>query len=139
MREDAKPIRASAPIDLQVGQRLRARRIMRGMSQTALADAVGLRFQQIQKYESGSTRVPASRLHEFATILRVSIGYFFEKESAVPNPGKSRTPIPYQASVSDRDLVNKREALQFVGAFNRIPSANTRRKILALLKALSAE
>ena len=68
----------SHPVDLHVGTRLRLRRKLLGMSLSTLADAVGLTFQQIQKYENGSNRVSASKLFEFAGALDVPVGFFFE-------------------------------------------------------------
>ncbi len=70
--------KAPNPTDKHVGMRIRMRRMMLGMSQTNLADAVGLTFQQIQKYEKGTNRVGASRLQQFAKILSVPISFFFE-------------------------------------------------------------
>src|SRR5471030_2652213 len=70
--------RAPNPIDLHVGARIRLRRRMQGVSQEKLADALGLTFQQVQKYERGTNRVSASKLYEIATALRSPISYFFD-------------------------------------------------------------
>jgi transcriptional regulator with XRE-family HTH domain len=66
------------PVDVHVGDRLRTRRNARDLSQTALGDAVGVTFQQVQKYERGANRISASRLYEFAQVLAVEVGFFFE-------------------------------------------------------------
>jgi len=70
--------RRTTPVDVQVGTNVRRRRIERGMSQTALAQACGITFQQVQKYENGGNRVSASRLWQFAAVLDVPLEYFFE-------------------------------------------------------------
>lgn len=69
------------PVDIHVGARLRMRRAMVGFSQERLAEAVGLTFQQVQKYERGTNRVSASRLYQFGKVLDVPVGYFFEQYS----------------------------------------------------------
>ena len=75
------------PIDRHIGSRVRARRVMLGMSQEKLAEALGLTFQQIQKYEKGVNRIGASRLLQMAGILDVSIEFFFEGAPGLPNVG----------------------------------------------------
>ncbi len=67
------------PIDVHVGARLRARRTLVGLSQTALGDAMGITFQQMQKYESGRNRISASRLYDVSKLLDIDIGYFFDE------------------------------------------------------------
>ena len=77
---------AAKPVDAHVGHRVRMRRMMLGMGQMQLAEAVGLTYQQIQKYEKGINRVSASRLHEFAQILQVVVSWFFEGAPGQPDP-----------------------------------------------------
>lgn len=84
------------PVDRYVGERLRERRVLRGMSQDALADAVGITYQQVQKYETGKNRVSASRLFDLADVLDCPVSYFFEgvqkavkAKSADPDPMRS--------------------------------------------------
>jgi transcriptional regulator with XRE-family HTH domain len=72
------PMNAPNPIDKHVGSRLRMRRLMLDMSQTDIADALGLTFQQVQKYEKGSNRISASRLQQLSQILQVPVPFFFE-------------------------------------------------------------
>lgn len=95
-------------VDVYVGRRLRERRTLMGMSQENLAEAVGLTFQQIQKYERGANRISASRLYEFSTIMGVSSSWFFEgyNEKAIPE---------------DEPDLCRRETLEFVRSFERIP------------------
>src|SRR5260221_10865872 len=80
----------SHPVDIHVGQRMRQRRTLLGMSQTAVATAVGLTFQQIQKYERGSNRISSSRLFEFAKVLDVPVSYFFDE---MPSNALSGRPL----------------------------------------------
>ncbi len=110
------------PIDVHVGMRLRVRRTIRGLNQTKLGDSVGLTFQQVQKYESGANRVSASRLYEFARLLDVPIGYFFEEVEA----GK------------DEDVSTKRETLELVRAYCRIESGKARKQMLNLVKTIAS-
>ena len=110
------------PIDVHVGKRLRVRRTIRGLSQTKLGDSVGLTFQQVQKYESGANRISASHLYEFARLLDVPVGYFFDEVEA----GK------------DEDVSTKRETLELVRAYYRIEDDRARKQILNLVKTLAS-
>jgi transcriptional regulator with XRE-family HTH domain len=76
------------PVDVHVGRRVRARRVLAGMSQTALADELGLTFQQLQKYESGANRIAASRLYRTAIVLEVPVQFFFMGLEGVPEDGE---------------------------------------------------
>jgi len=113
------------PVDVHVGKRIRQRRWMVGVTQQQLADAVGIKFQQIQKYETGMNRVSASRLWDVARALDVSIAFFFEGLEATGAAGAR----------SDDALANK-EALELVRAFHAIPDAQ-RRRLLDLARVLS--
>lgn len=123
---------ASHPTDVLVGNRIRQRRALLGMSQTALGKAVGLTFQQIQKYERGANRASASKLYEFATVLDVPVSFFFEsavEAEASRKPGRRKEKI-------DEDISTKRETLELVRAFYKIRKANVRQEILSLIKAV---
>src|SRR5678816_919138 len=74
------------PVDIHVGGRVRLRRTLLGMSQEKLADALGLTFQQVQKYERGANRIGASRLHQLSRILEVPVAFFFEEMGSSPAP-----------------------------------------------------
>ena len=111
------------PIDVNVGRRMRQRRWMLGMTQQQLAQNVGIKFQQIQKYETGMNRVSASRLYEIAVALDVPISYFFEGASGSSDPE------------DEEDLLANREALELVRAFYAIPEAQ-RRRLLDLARVL---
>jgi transcriptional regulator with XRE-family HTH domain len=114
------------PVDAHVGKRIRHRRWMVGMTQQQLADKVGIKFQQIQKYETGMNRVSASRLWEIADALGVGIGFFFDGLD--------------EASVAKRtiegDILGDKEALELVRSYYSIPEAQ-RRRLFDLARVLS--
>jgi transcriptional regulator with XRE-family HTH domain len=122
---------------------MRQRRALLGMSQTALGDAVGLTFQQVQKYERGSNRISASRLVEFAKVLDVPVSYFFEELPAkavtgqIDRKGKSAreegTPFEHE-----RDPMIKRETLELVRAYYKIRGPRVRKRLFETVKALGA-
>ncbi len=119
-------------IDVHVGARLRARRSLLGMSQTALANAVGLTFQQIQKYERGSNRIGASRLYQFATALDVPPGFFFEEMSAAVAKGNKVAVASNETT--ERDVMERRMTLELVRAFYK-NQPKIQRRIFELVKA----
>jgi transcriptional regulator with XRE-family HTH domain len=124
------------PIDTHVGLRIRQRRALLGMSQTSLSQAVGLTFQQIQKYEKGRNRTSASMLYEFAKILDVPVAYFFEGSptdgTIKPPRSKSRT-----ARNNESDISTKRETLELVRAYYKIRNNSVREHIYKLIKAVA--
>ena len=131
-------------VDVHVGARMRQRRTLLGMSQTKLGDAVGLTFQQIQKYERGSNRIGSSRLYEFAKVLDVPVSYFFEEMPANalvgrPMSGRGRkggfgeAGTPFE---QDKDPLIKRETLELVRAYYKIREARVRKRIFELVKAV---
>ena len=123
------------PVDVHVGQRLRMRRTLLGMSQEKVAEALGLTFQQLQKYEKGANRVSASRLHELSQILDVPQSFFFEE---LPTNAKSRNQAISSASDEEFDPMNKRETLEFVRAYYRIKDPAVRGRIAALTRAMAS-
>jgi transcriptional regulator with XRE-family HTH domain len=122
------------PVDVHVGSRVRMRRTLLGMSQEKLGNAIGLTFQQVQKYERGANRIGASRLHELSHVLDVPVSFFFEE---MPAPGGPKpTPTPDAApEVTARDPMTKRETLELVRAYNKITDTHLRRRIFELVKA----
>ncbi len=108
------------------------------MSQTTLADAVGLTFQQIQKYERGSNRCSSSRLFEFAKVLDVSVPYFFEEMSADALAGSSRgrKGEARAPAAKEQDPLIKRETLELVRAYYKIREGSVRKHIYGMVKAL---
>lgn len=117
--------RVKHPVDVHVGKRVRHRRWMIGMTQQQLADSVGIKFQQIQKYETGMNRISASRLWDIARTLGVPISFFFEGLE-----GDSGT------MAMDPDLLANKEAMELVRAYFSIPEAQ-RRRLFDLARALS--
>ena len=120
------------PVDVHVGKRVRHRRWMVGMTQQQLGDIVGIKFQQIQKYETGMNRISASRLWDIAQALGVSISFFFEgfEEEQVPA-------APRAADAEQRgDLLADKEALELVRSYYAIPEAQ-RRRLFDLARVLS--
>lgn len=126
------------PIDVHVGLRVRQRRALLGMSQTDLGKAVGLTFQQVQKYERGANRVSASRLFEFAAVLDVSPSHFFDEMTSETSSGKRKPGrLKVKAAGKDVDLNTKRETLELVRAYYKIKDTTQRRNIANLVSALA--
>jgi transcriptional regulator with XRE-family HTH domain len=117
------------PVDVHVGKRVRHRRWMLGMTQQQLGERVGIKFQQVQKYETGMNRISASRLWEIAEALNTPISYFFEEISA------ESAAAPSAAPASD-DIYSSREALDLVRAYYAMP-ADQRRKLFDLARVMS--
>jgi len=122
------------PVDVHVGKRVRHRRWMVGMTQQQLGDIVGIKFQQIQKYETGMNRISASRLWDIAQALDVSISFFFEgfEEGADARPAPAAAPAEAQRG----DLLADKEALELVRSYYAIPEAQ-RRRLFDLARVLS--
>ena len=129
-----------SPIDVHVGARLRQRRTLLGMTQTNLGDAIGVTFQQMQKYERGTNRISSSRLYALARVLDVPIAYFFDdmsSEVAASSPaqggGKAKKPPSYEP-----DPMHKQETLELVRAYYKITDPEVRKRLRELIKALGA-
>jgi len=127
------------PIDVHVGGRVRLRRTLLGMSQEKLGEAIGLTFQQVQKYERGANRIGASRLYDLARVLDVPVSFFYEEmtpETKERSPALAQRlyeePEPYE-----RDPMAKRETLELVRAYYRIADPQLRRRLFDLTKALA--
>jgi transcriptional regulator with XRE-family HTH domain len=129
------------PIDIHVGTRVRLRRTLLGLSQEKLGEALGLTFQQVQKYERGANRVGASRLFDLSRVLDVPINYFFEEmsddtknqtPSLLLNGGLEETGVGFE-----HDPMTKRETLELVRAYYRIVDPAIRKRVYELAKALA--
>ena len=119
------------PVDVHVGNRIRARRLFLGMNQESLANALGLTFQQVQKYEGGANRVSASRLSAMAEILGVPISYFFG----------DLQPEGAELSAADRqwrEHLQKPETIEFIRLYYAIPDPQVRRQFLEMTKSVAA-
>ena len=110
------------------------RRMMLGMSQTNLADAFGLTFQQVQKYEKGTNRISASRLQQTAHVLQVPVAFFFEGAPSVPGVPQAKGTVPSPAYVSD---FATSEGLALTKAFMQIKDKKLRRRIVGLVEEIA--
>ncbi|MEQ8356406.1 MAG: helix-turn-helix domain-containing protein [Kiloniellaceae bacterium] len=133
--------RQAHPVDVHVGGRVRLRRVFLGYSQEKLANALGLTFQQIQKYERGANRISASKLYELSRILNVPVTYFFEGVESEGDTGAASGEASTASGAgnihsSDPDFTNQRETLQLISSYYRIPDAKVRAEVLSLLKTL---
>ncbi len=129
-----------SPVDVHVGARLRVRRTLLGMNQTALADALVMSYQQVQKYESGANRISASRLFDLSRVLDVPVAFFFEEmpvavaaSSLAQKRRKAKAPPSYE-----RDPFSKRETLHLVRSYYKITDPEIRKRLFELTKALGA-
>ena len=129
--------KAPNPIDRHVGSRVRMRRMMLSMSQEKLGDALGLTFQQVQKYEKGTNRIGASRLQQISAILQVPVAFFFEGAPDLPGsrpPGLNEAPSSAYVS----DFLASSEGLALTKAFMRIADAKLRRRIVDLVEQIAS-
>lgn len=127
------------PIDIHVGSRIRLRRNMLGFSQEKLGENLGITFQQIQKYEKGTNRVGASRLQAISSILNVPVAFFFEDAPGVANNSTQDGFAEDKETGYVVDFLNSNEGVQLTRAFTKISDPKVRRKIIDLVKSLSAE
>jgi transcriptional regulator with XRE-family HTH domain len=127
--------KAPNPVDKHVGSRVRMRRIMLGMSQEKLGEALGLTFQQIQKYEKGTNRVGASRIQQISEVLQVPVSFLFE---GVPSGGINGAGFSEGASPAYvSDFLATSEGLALTRAFTRINDSKLRRSIVDLVEQIA--
>ena len=119
----------SHPVDVHVGKRIRHRRWMNGTTQQQLAEKVGIKFQQIQKYETGMNRVSASRLWDIAAVLGVPVSFFFEGLTEQTDENANSSDLP-------GDILTDKEALELLRSYYAIPE-NQRRRLFDLARVLS--
>lgn len=134
------PAGVSNPVDIHVGGRLRLRRTLLGYSQEKIGEAVGLTFQQIQKYERGANRMGASRLYQFSRILDVPVSFFFDDlpEEIKTSEGQVEYGMSDQSqSILEPDPMAKGETLKLVRAYYKITDPNVRKGIFEMVKAVS--
>ncbi len=126
------------PIDVHVGARLRLRRTLLGLSQEKLGEAVGITFQQLQKYERGSNRISASRLYNLAQVLNVPVSFFFD--DMPPSEEDIVKGAPAQPTETDEfESMARRETLELVRAYYRIADPSVRKRTFDLVKALGGD
>ncbi len=126
------------PIDVHVGSRVRLRRMMLGMSQEKLGESLGITFQQIQKYEKGTNRIGASRLHHIADVLTVPISFFYENAPGRSEGASGGFAEPHSASYIV-DFLSTSEGLQLNRAFSRIADPKVRRRVVDLVRSLAGD
>ena len=131
------PKKAPNPIDKHVGSRVRMRRMMLSMSQEKLGDALGLTFQQVQKYEKGTNRIGASRLQQISHILQVPVAFLFEGAPNLHSTPDGMKEAPSPAYVSD--FLATSEGLALTKAFTRIKEAKLRRRIVDLVEQIAGD
>lgn len=131
------------PVDKHVGQRLRVRRSLLGMSQEKLADAIGLTFQQIQKYERGTNRISAGRLFQFSKVLDVPISFFYEHANSEYTQGNAPSHLGLSDNVqegfgnSDDDLLQRKETLDLIRVYYSIADPAARKDIYKFVKSMA--
>ena len=128
------PKKQANPVDVQVGNRVRIRRMLIGMSQERLGELLGLTFQQVQKYEKGINRIGAGRLFDVSRILGVPIEYFYEGAQLSGQAGFAEEGTP-----PVMEFVSSGEGLQLSLAFMKIKDPKVRKRVLDLVKSLAQE
>lgn len=123
-------------VDVYVGARLRARRTLLGMTQENLGEAVGLTFQQIQKYERGTNRIVASRLYEFAKVLNIQVSYFFDGYE-YSNPLNSHKNVDEDETAYEIEPILTRSSLELIRKYSTISDPNKKKLVQDLVKTLS--
>ena len=125
------PPKAPNPVDKHVGTRVRMRRKMLDISQVKLGDALGLTFQQVQKYEKGTNRIGASRMQQIAQVLKVPVEFFFEGAPDAISMSAS------DISSSINDFISSTDGLRLVAAFMKIKDTDLRRRIVRLVDGIA--
>ncbi|MEQ8652879.1 MAG: helix-turn-helix transcriptional regulator [Kiloniellales bacterium] len=131
------------PVDVHVGGRVRMRRTLLGMSQEKLGEAIGLTFQQVQKYERGTNRIGASRLYDLSKVLDVPVGFFFEELTDYMAPGEkggitALNEFAEEQAEYEFDPMAKRETLELVRAYYRIRDPQVRKRLFEMCKVLAS-
>ena len=135
---------APNPVDVFVGQKLRSRRSLIGVTQESLAEAAGITFQQVQKYEKGRNRLSASRLYQFSRVLEVPVSYFFEGFAApdshvgiqVGMSDNSQEPFVSEPDEKE-DMLNRKETIDLLRTYYAIDDERLRRDFLKVLKQMA--
>jgi transcriptional regulator with XRE-family HTH domain len=128
------------PVDVYVGQRLRVRRSLLGLSQEKLAEAIGLTFQQVQKYERGMNRISAGRLFQFSKILDVPVAYFFEQFGGLEKQTKAYGfSDNAQEEFLPADLMQSKETLELVRSYYTLEDPEMRKNILKFIKSMARQ
>ncbi len=131
--------KAPNPIDKHVGSRVRMRRMMLGMSQEKLGDALGLTFQQVQKYEKGTNRIGASRLQQIAQILQVQVSFFFEGAPNIAAGARQDGFAEASSPAYVSDFLASSDGLALTKAFMKIDDSKLRRRIVDLVEQIASD
>lgn len=124
------------PVDVHVGSRVRLRRTLLGLSQEKLGEAIGLTFQQVQKYERGANRIGASRLFDLSRVLDVPVSFFFD-DMPGENVSVDESDLASPDMGFEADPMAKRETLELVRAYYRISEPAVRKRLFELTKAVA--
>jgi transcriptional regulator with XRE-family HTH domain len=124
------------PIDRYVGSRVRARRVGIRLSQTKLGEAIGVTFQQVQKYENGTNRIGASNLFKIAKTLGVDVAYFFEGVQEIADSMLTDSPEVPLAGIKE-DPLTSRDAIELMHNYYRVKDANVRKRLAQFVKTLA--
>lgn len=127
------------PVDIHVGKRLRLRRTILGLSQEAIGNAIGVTFQQVQKYERGVNRMGSSRLFDFSRILTVPVSYFFEELDNTASSPAPLSGVAEDAAPFEHEKMSSRETLEMMRAYYRITDPHVRKRVFELIKSLADE
>jgi transcriptional regulator with XRE-family HTH domain len=125
--------RSRDPIDAEVAKRVRALRLQRGLTQTELSDALGVTFQQVQKYERGANRISAGRLFRIAKVLDVPVAFFFADVDGRASEAQAHSPAV------DFDLLQTSGAMRLIRAYSRIEDRGIRLTLMRLAESLAGE
>ncbi len=129
------------PVDVHVGARVRQRRVLLGMNQTKLGEALGIAFQQVQKYENGTNRISASRLYDLSRVFDVPVEHFFEDISAVvaaSSPAATKRGAAKKLPSYEPDPMTTQETMRLVRSYYSIDDAKIRKRVYELTKTLGA-
>ena len=132
----------SSPVDVHVGTRVRQRRVLQGMTQTDLANVLGLSFQQVQKYERGTHRISAGKLFRLSQVLDMPINYFFEDmppEVAAISPATKGRGRAKKLPGYDLDPMTTQETMSLVRAYYKIEDVDARKRVYEFIKVLGAD
>lgn len=136
---EAAAAREPNRVDIHVGSRMRLRRLLIGMSQEKLGEALGVTFQQVQKYERGTNRIGASRLWDVGQVLEVPISFFFEGLGGYDREGLRGVAEEDGLEPLVYDFISSSEGVQLAAAFAKIDNSKVRRKLLELIRILADE
>lgn len=129
-----RSVKGPDPIDIHVGSRVRLRRTLLGYSQEKLADALGITFQQVQKYENGANRIGSSRLFQIGQIMNVPVSFFFEgAEDKLPGGKK----VSEEKNPVDDIQLSSRETIELIKAYYAIQDPSVRKKVFEMIKSLA--